>query len=94
VRDRTAVCAEAPWAAGPSRTRMGTHTHARTLVAGVGAYSIIAQSAAYVTVKWRPLASVSTPAVGRFRARAPVNDHPFELVRVPCPCMAPCNAPS
>jgi len=70
------------------------HTHARTLVAGMGAFSIIWQSVAYVTVKRCPLASVSTPAIGRCCARAPVNDHPSELVKVPCPCMAPsCHAP-
>jgi len=45
------------------------------LVAGVGGLCIVLQSTAYITVKRRPLASVSTPAVGRSRAWAPVNEH-------------------
>jgi hypothetical protein len=80
---------------GQQGPRARAWAHARTLVAGMGAFSIIWQSAAYVTVKRRPLASVSTPAVGRYCARAPVNDHPAELVKVPCPCMvSSCHAPS
>ena len=61
VRERIAVRAEVPM----SSRDLAHHSHARTLVAGGGACGIIAQSAAYVTVKRRPLASISTPAVGR-----------------------------
>jgi len=84
VRERTAVHVEAP-AGSRDLAHAHGHTHARTLVAGVGEFCIAWQSAAYVTVKRRPLASVSTPAVGRCCASAPVNDHPAELVKVPCP---------
>jgi len=66
----------------------------------VGSFCMSWQSAAYVTVKRHPVTSVSLsttsmPAVGDHCARAPVNEHAFELVKVPSLCLVSlCHAPS